>query len=128
MPRLDWTKNEQGWKAGRYLIEEVDEGVWVCSRVRWGAPSVEMIARSRREIQEGMETRDRRVRATWRAVFYALAFLGFGVLTFRATNWETRTFSAVVMLSSAAATFCFIGVIEGVVSRYWKPPPKLPYR
>lgn len=128
MPRLDWTKYEQGWKAGRYFVEEVEEGVWACSRIRWGSPSVEMIATSRREIQEGMEERDRRVRATWRAAIYGLAFLGFTVLTYRAANWDTRTFSAVVMLSSATATFCFIGLIEGLVSRHWKPPPRLPYR
>lgn len=128
MPRLDWTRHEQGWRAGRYYVEELDEGVWACSRLRWGAPSVEMIATSRREIQEGMNRRDRRARATWRAFIYGIAFFGFTVLMFRSANWETRTFAAVVMLSSAAATFCFIGLIEGVVSRYWKPPPRLPYR
>lgn len=128
MPRLDWIKHDEGWRAGRYLIEEVAPDVWACSMLRSGAPSIEMIAGSKRELQEAIEKRDRKVRGTRRAVIYTIALLGFAILTLRSANWETQTAAAVTMLSSAAATFCFIGVIEAWVSRTWEPPPRAPYR
>lgn len=128
MPRLDWTKHDEGWRAGRYLIEEVTPDVWACTSLRSGAPTIEMIAGSKRELQEAIESRDRKVRGTWRASLYAIALVAFAILTVRSANWGTQTAAAVTLLSSAAATFCFIGVIEAWVSRTWQPPPRLPYR
>ena len=128
MPRLDWTKQDAGWRAGRYFIEEVAPDVWACSRLRSGSPSIEMIGRSKRELQEAIERRDRKVRSTLRAVLYVVAFGAFAVLAVRSANWETQTAAAVTLLASALATFCFIGIIEAWISRTWEPPPRLPYR
>lgn len=128
MPRLDWTEQEAGWRAGRYFIEELAPDVWACSRLRSGLPSIEMIANSKRELQEAIEKRDRKVRSTIRSVLYAMACVAFGVLAVSAANWETGNATAVTLLASAVATFCFIGIIEAWVSRTWEPPPRLPYR
>jgi uncharacterized membrane protein len=96
--------------------------------MRSGVPTVEMVAGSPRELQEGMEKTDRRIRSTRRAVCYLVAFAGFGVLALVSANWDARTAAAVTLLSSAIATFCFIGIIEAWVSRTWEPPPQRPYR
>lgn len=128
MPRLDWTRHEAGWKAGRFYVEQVAPDLWACSRMRSGVPTVEMVASSRHEIHEGMERIDRKIRSTRRAAVYLVSLICFGTLAVRAANWDTQTAAAVSLLASAVATFCFIGVVEAWVSRTWEPPPRLPYR
>lgn len=128
MPRLDWTKYEAGWRAGRYYVEEVAPDLWACSRMRSGLPVIEMMAGSRRGLQDAIEQRDRKIRATRRAIVYALGFLVFAVLAVRSTGWDERTAAAVTLLASFVATFCFVGIIEAWVSRTWQPPPRLPYQ
>jgi hypothetical protein len=128
MPRLDWKRHETGWRAGRYYIEKLAPDVWACSRMRSGVPVVEMLADSKRQLQEGIEMSDRKVRSTRRAFVYAVAFTVFVVLTAQSTSWESRTAAAVTLLTSLLATFCFVGIIEAWVSRTWRPPPRLPYQ
>ncbi len=128
MPRLDWKRQEEGWKAGRYYVEEIAPGTWTCSRMRSGVPTVEMVATSPRRLQEGMDKTERKIRSTRRALVYLIAFAAFAVLALRSANWDARAAAAVTLLASALATFCFIGIIEAWVSRTWEPPPRTPYR
>ncbi|HWB89935.1 MAG TPA: hypothetical protein VG872_12115 [Acidimicrobiia bacterium] len=125
MPRLDWTRIDEGWVAGRYHIERAAPDLWVCSRLDLGFPRIELTSNSLRDLQRRIAQLEARRRMIPRAVVYFLVMLMAAALALWAARWTAETGPLVVIAATSVAMFALIGTIDALVSLHWEPPRRI---
>jgi hypothetical protein len=124
MHRLQWTRRETGWRAGRYSIELLAPGFWVLSRYDPSRdPSrVEILASSgSRSVLVGtaahLEHRRRRRRrvAAWSGVL-VFTIAGLVVAYLASVEWA----GAVLIGCSTLAVYASIRVMDALVDHSWE--------
>ena len=123
MIRLDWTRSESGWRAGRYHIELAAPGLWVCSRTQPYRPdrsTIEMTSGSLSALKAGVEKLESRRRDNRRCGMYMIATLlaVFGVAL--GANSTADAASLLVVGFSLAGVLFLIRAIDAVIQRSWE--------
>ena len=123
MSRLEWFRNEDGWRAGRYEIDLAAPGLWVCSRRYRSRPhalKIEMTSGSLSALKARVETLETRRVATRRFGSYLLATLVSLLIVALGAGSASGAAPYVVFGFGCASLVFLIRAIDTVVQRSWE--------
>lgn len=122
MSRLDWIRNEDGWRAGPYEIELAAPGLWVCSSRR--GPErfrIESTSGSLSALKTRVEKLHQRRKATRRAYINLIAAILSMLIVALGANWSHGGAAAIVVFLFGVAALVFtMRAIDAVVLRSWE--------